>query len=317
MDTARKLGFLVVLLITGIPAFATNGTISGYVKDSSGTPQIGAVVEVFTSAAALGTVVFTNERGFYAVDGLLPGLYQVKVTAVSFLPSLKENVAVHSGGSVPVNVTLNTLADVKKLLPPRRSGTSDPDDWHWTLNSANRPVLRVFERDKDKNAGEGGDSSSLATLAAERPEDRALKTRLAFIAGSEADGFGSTGDMTTSFALEKSIFSSGMLFFDGNVAATNAGDPTGVLRASYAHDFGAASRPALTITYRRFATPETAVGNSPYSALEINSSNRTTVADIIDLSTARRSSRWSSRNASVRFALTEPSLSTCLRIRLL
>lgn len=286
---ARKFGFLVLMLMAVIPVFAGTGTISGYVKDSSGTPQIGAVVEVFTSAASLGTVTFTNDRGFYAVDDLVPGVYQIKVTAISFLPSFRENVALRAGARVLVNVTLNTLADVRKLLPPRRSGTSDPDDWHWTLNTANRPVLRAVDSNVNKDAGSSsssaaGDSSSLAGLSPERPEDRALKTRLAFMAGSDADGFGSTGDMTTSFALEKSIFSSGVLFFDGNVNASNAGgDPAGVLRASYAHDFGEASRPALAITYRRFASPGIGVGNAPYGAIEMNSSNRTTVAGIIDL----------------------------------
>jgi hypothetical protein len=280
---ARKLGFLVLVLLTGIPALASTGTITGYVKDSSGKPQVGAVVEVFTSAATLGSIVFTDDRGFFAADDLVPGIYQIKVTAISFLPSLKENVALRAGARVLINVTLNTLADVRKLLPPRRSGTSDPDDWHWTLNSAgNRPVLRAV----GNSTGSGGndsDSSSLAGLPGERPEDHALKTRLAFIAGSEADGFGSSGDMTTSFALEKSIFSSGVLFFDGNVAASSVGEPAGVLRASYAHDFGAASRPALAVTYRRFASPGMAVGNSPYAAIEMNTSDRMTVADAVDL----------------------------------
>lgn len=271
---ARKLGFLVLLFMAGIPAFADTGTISGYVRDSTGTPQIGAVVQVFTSAANLGSVVFTDDRGFYAASNLIPGVYQIRVTAISFLPSLKENVALRAGGRVLVNVTLNTLADARKLLPPRRSGTSDPDDWHWTLNSAgNRPVLRF-----------DGDSSSLAAVSSvERPEDRALKTRLAFMAGSDADGFGSSGDMTTAFALEKSVFSSGMFFFDGNVAASNTGDPAGVVRASYAHDFGAASRPALAITYRRFASPEMPMSNVPYGALEMNSSDQMTVAGLVDL----------------------------------
>ena len=102
------------------------------------------------------------------------------------------------------------------------------------------------------------------------------------MAGSEADGFGSAGDMTTAFALEKSMFSSGMLSFNGNIGA-NAGDPTGVLRASYSHDFGESSRPTFTITYRHFAVPGATVENSPYSAVDINSSDKMSVAGIVDL----------------------------------
>ena len=57
----RRLGFLeiVAVMVTSmaLPAWsgtvrgATSGTISGYVRDASGAPQMGAVVEVLSSAA--------------------------------------------------------------------------------------------------------------------------------------------------------------------------------------------------------------------------------------------------------------------------
>jgi hypothetical protein len=81
--------------------------------------------------------------------------------------------------------------------------------------------------------------------------DDVLKASVAFMAGAEAGGFGSAGDVTTAFALEKSLFSSGTLSFNGNIGASS-GDPTGVLRASYAHDIGDSSRPAFTVTYRHY-----------------------------------------------------------------
>jgi len=147
----RKLGCLLLFLLTGAPAFAAGvGVISGYVTDSSGSPQMGAVVDIYTSAATLGTTVFTDSKGHYSAENLPPGKYQVKVTAVAFLPSLRENVKLNSGAHVLINLTLSTLADALQFLPPRRSNASDPDDWHWTLrSSANRPVLRALEKDKD------------------------------------------------------------------------------------------------------------------------------------------------------------------------
>jgi hypothetical protein len=167
-----------------------------------------------------------------------------------------------------------------KFLPARRSPSTEPDDWHWTLRSAaNRPVLRIWEKDKDKNDGE----SPVVVSQSEKSESRALKASVAFMAGSEADGFGGAGDMTTSFALEKSLFNSGTLSFNGNIGASS-GDPTGVLRASYAHDLGNASRPTFTVTYRHFATPGSAVQNSPYAAIEMNTSDTMSVADFVDLS---------------------------------
>src|SRR6266852_1414600 len=250
---ARKLGCLLLLLSVWVPLRAASvGAITGYVKDNSGTPQMGALVEISVSAAMLGTTVFTDSRGYYSADNLLPGTYQIKVTASSFLPSLRENVGLRSGARLMINLTLSTLADAMKFLPARRSPATEPDDWHWTLRSAaNRPVLRIWEKDKDKNDGE---SPVVVSNRSENSENRALKASVAFIAGSEADGFGSAGDVTTSFALEKSLFNSGTISFNGNIG-TSSGDPTGVLRASYAHDLGNASRPTFTVTYRHFAAP--------------------------------------------------------------
>jgi hypothetical protein len=272
---ARKLGCLLLVLFAGTSMFAVNsGSISGYVKDSSGTPQIGAVVEVFTSAATLGATVFTDDRGFYSAQNLLPGIYQVKVTALSFLPSLRENVNLRAGARVLVNVTVNALVDSRKLLPAWRSSSTEADDWHWTLrSSANRPVLR-WQDVKD--------SSSTDNSGGEKPEDHSLKAQVAFMAGSEAEGFGGAGDMTTAFALQKSLFTDGVLSFNGNIGAVS-GDPAGVLQASYAHDFGAASRPKITVTYRRFAAPGLEAPNSPYAAVEMNTSDSTTVGDLLEV----------------------------------
>jgi hypothetical protein len=62
---------------------ATSGAISGYVRDGSGAPQMGAAVEILGSAAQA-LKVFTDDRGFYSVASLVPGTYSVKVSAPSF-----------------------------------------------------------------------------------------------------------------------------------------------------------------------------------------------------------------------------------------
>ena len=280
----RKIGSLLVVLFAWAPLHAASvGAIAGYVKDSSGTPQMGAVVEVFVSAARVGTTVFTDSRGYYVANNLPAGTYQVKVTAASFLPSLRENVLLRNGAHMIVNLTVNTLTDALRLIPSRRAETDEPDDWHWTLRSAaNRPILRVLEKDKDS-----ADSGALVVVSHGKSErggsDAPVKASVAFIAGSDAGGFGSTGDVTTAFAMEKSIFSSGTLSFNGNIGTASTGDPSGVLRASYSHDIGDSSRPTFTVTYRHFAAPGAAVLNSPYSAIEMSSSDSTTIAGFIDL----------------------------------
>ena len=71
----RKLGFLAVVavMITTVALTAwsetasgtISGAISGYVRDGSGAPQMGAAVEILDSAAQA-LKVFTDDRGFYS-----------------------------------------------------------------------------------------------------------------------------------------------------------------------------------------------------------------------------------------------------------
>src|ERR1700757_4689553 len=140
---ANRLKWLVVLLGASLPlSAATSGSISGIVKTSNGTPQMGALVEIFSAGVLQPITAFTTQSGTYQALNLEPGSYRLKVTAASYLPSLVENVVVHSGSRAIINVTLNTLAEAVRFLPPRQMSVQDQDDWKWTLRSAsNRPIL--------------------------------------------------------------------------------------------------------------------------------------------------------------------------------
>src|ERR1700685_2811861 len=184
----QKLGFLVVVVITvttvTIPAWCgtVSGAISGYVRDGTGAPQMGAAVEILGSAAQA-LKVFTDDRGFYSVANLLPGTYSVKVSAPSFLPTLREKIGLRSGAKLMVNVTLTTLFEAIQLVPLR--GPVDDDDWKWTLRSvANRPILRVLE-----------DGTTVVAQSGESAADHDLKGSVSFLAGSPGEGFGNPADM--------------------------------------------------------------------------------------------------------------------------
>ncbi len=265
---ARKLGCVTLVLALAVPALAAGkpGTIAGYVRNSAGTPQMGAMVEVFTRAIQPMTV-FTDAHGHFAASGLTPGVYHVKVTAPSFLPALRENVPLRAGSAVLVDFTLNTLFEAMQLLPTPRA-TSDEDGWKWTLRSAaNRPILRVMDN---------------GPMVVTKGNERTLKARVAFVAGSQAEGFGSAGEMSTNFSLERSIFSSGTLSLGGNVGY-GAGPQDGVVRASYSHRMGDGSTPELTLTMRRFATPDSVVHGAALQAFTLRMSDSFSLANFIDL----------------------------------
>src|SRR5580692_6268138 len=207
----QRLGFLVVVAAmvaaVALPARCgtISGAISGYVRDGSGAPQMGAAVEILGSAAqALQTLkVFTDDRGFYSVASLLPGTYSVKVRAPSFLPTLREKIGVRAGAKLMVNVTLTTLFEDIQLVPLRTP--SDDDDWKWTLRSvANRPILRVLE-----------DGSTVVAQSGESAADHDLKGTVTLLGGSPGQGFGSPSDMTAGFAVERALLSSGTLRLNG------------------------------------------------------------------------------------------------------
>jgi len=255
-----------VIVALALPAWAADrpGAISGYVRDASGIPQMGAVVEVAGSAARTLTV-FTDGAGFYSATNLLPGFYSVKVSAASFLPALREKIGLHPGSSVHVNITLNTLLNAMRAAPLR--GSTDDDDWKWTLRSvANRPVLRVF-----------GDPAATA-----EQQGHDLKASLSFLAGSAAGGYGSGSDMSTGFSLERSIFSVDRVGLSGNVGYGD-GLPAAVLRAIYSHRLPDGSGPSMAITMRRFAPSDPNLHNAALQALALSAGDDFTVGDVLEL----------------------------------
>src|SRR5450755_935316 len=216
----QKLGFILAIAVivpavafpawSGTASSTVPGAISGYVRDGGGEPQMGAAVEILTSAAQA-IKVFTDDRGFYSVASLLPGMYSVKVSAPSFLPTLREKIGVRAGAKLMVNVTLTKLFEAIQLVPLR--GPVEDDDWKWTLRTvANRPILRVLE-----------DGSTVVAQSGESAGDHDLKGTVTFLAGSPGQGFGSPSDMTAGFAVERSLLSSGTLRLNGNVGYDSDG----------------------------------------------------------------------------------------------
>jgi Carboxypeptidase regulatory-like domain len=265
----RKLGCFVMTLGLVLPVWAKEGpgTISGHVRDASGVPQMGAMVEIIGSAVVPSLRVFTDAEGFYSAHGLLPGLYSLKVSAPYFLPVLRSRVSLPGGSDVIVNVTLATLFDAVQSAPWK--GPSDEDDWKWVLRSAsNRPILRVVQAQAK--------ASSAAT------GDRNLKGSLSFLAGSPSLGFGSTSDVSTTFAVEKSILATGTLAVRGNVGY-GEGLPAAVVRASYRHKMPNGSEPQVGLTVRNLPAPDIGQRRASLQALALSTSDNFTLGDVLEL----------------------------------
>ncbi len=239
------------------------GAISGYVRNASGTPQMGAVVQILGSAHRTLTV-FTDAAGYYTASGLLPGLYSLKVTAPSFLPALREKVGLRPGDSLSINVTLSTLLGIMELGPVR--SLPDDDDWKWTLRSvANRPILRIFD---DPAKAETQKHETTGTVS--------------FLAGSDASGYGSGSDMTTGFKLERSMFSDGHLAFSGDVGYGDS-VPAAVLRTTYSRRLQDGSQPTVGLTVRRFAASDPSLHNASLQAVALSAADEFALGDVLEL----------------------------------
>ncbi len=257
-----------------LPVFASEqpGAISGYVRNASGVPQMGAVVEILGSkigseigSASRLLTTFTDGLGFYSATGLPPGVYSVKVSAASFLPAVRERLAMAPGGHLKVNVTLNTLLGA--LDVGRIRVVPDEDDWKWTLRSvANRPILRVF------------DDPAQVT----EKQDHELRGTLSFLAGSTSDGYGSGSDMSTGFTLERSVFSTGRVGVSGNVGYGD-GTPDTVFRTTYSHVLADGSQPTVALTVRRFAPSDPNLHNAALQAVALAMADSFSVGDVLEL----------------------------------
>lgn len=254
-----------MLLGLSLPLWASGadrpGAISGYVRDASGEAQMGAVVQIL-GAANRTLTVFTDGSGHYTATGLLPGIYSLKVSAPSFLPTLRERVGLKPGATLNVNITLSTLLNVMQLGPVR--SVSNDDDWKWTLRSvANRPILRIF----DDPASEKQNHEFTGTLS--------------FLAGSAAAGYGTGSDVSTAFTLERSVFSAGRLAFTGNVGY---GDnlPAAVVRARYSHRLANGSEPTMALTVSRFAQSDPNLHNAALQALALSAADDIAIGDVLE-----------------------------------
>ena len=266
----RKFGYLVVALGLAFPAWCVErpASITGYVRNASGAPQMGAAVELL-GPAIQSLRVFTDEKGFFAATGLVPGTYTVKVSAPAFLPTLREKIGVRAGASVLLNLTLSTLFDAVQFSP--RRGGEDDGDWDWVLRStANRPVLRVLP-----------DGSPVVVAKANRPGPD-LKGTLAFVAGSQSQGFGSVSDRSTAFVVEKSIFSTDTIKFRGDVGY-GPGLPNAVVRASYKHRLANGSTPEVAFTMRRLSSPDLGLRDADLQALALTMTDNIALGDVLEV----------------------------------
>jgi len=124
-----------------------SGSIAGVVRNASGVPQMGATVFLFNRSERLLERAITNERGLFGFGLLTPDLYSVRVSLASFIPAVKQQIAVQPGMQSLLYVNLaSVLSSIELVYAKPGEGALMSDDWKWVLkeSTATRPVLRML-----------------------------------------------------------------------------------------------------------------------------------------------------------------------------
>jgi carboxypeptidase family protein/TonB-dependent receptor-like protein len=113
---------LAVLLILGIVfplavwGQVAGGTIYGTITDPSEKSIPQAQVSITNVATGVTTTVMTNSDGFFTAPNLLPGEYEITLTAKGFATEVRRGITVTVGGQQVFNLTLRVGAAAKTVV---------------------------------------------------------------------------------------------------------------------------------------------------------------------------------------------------------
>src|SRR5580704_14512076 len=108
--------FGLVTLIQPIRAQVAGGTLSGTIADASGVGIPKAQVEAKNTATGISRTVPTNDDGYYTLVNLLPGDYDVTITASGFSTEIKKGLTVTVGDHRTMDLSLRVGNAVKTTI---------------------------------------------------------------------------------------------------------------------------------------------------------------------------------------------------------
>lgn len=90
--------------------FAQNGSVSGHVNDSGGSPITDATAAIRLLSTNQVTVAKTNSSGYFLFPPLATGIYELQATAPPFATTTVKNIRIEVGGSRDFDLTLKPEA---------------------------------------------------------------------------------------------------------------------------------------------------------------------------------------------------------------
>jgi outer membrane receptor protein involved in Fe transport len=183
--------FCILLITCTAPTRAqvVGGTLSGTVSDSSGAgiPQANLVIR--NVATGVERSVTTNSDGFYTTVNLLPGTYEVTISATGFSIQTGHGISMSVGAQVTFDVTLRV-----GTVSNRVEVTAQVPDVQLTSSDISAVVGATTVRELPLNG------RSWTDLAALQPGVSTIQTQPSFATGSDRGNRGFGQQLTISGA---------------------------------------------------------------------------------------------------------------------
>jgi hypothetical protein len=98
--------FVWIILSLPIQAQVAGASLSGTVTDASGAALAGAKVMIENLATGVSRETTTDKDGFYTAPNLLPGTYEITVSAAGFATQVRKGITLSVGGQSSENVAM-------------------------------------------------------------------------------------------------------------------------------------------------------------------------------------------------------------------
>ena len=180
---------VTILFPAVLQAQVAGGTLSGTISDPTGRAIPQAQIAITNVATGVERTVTTNTDGFYTAVNLLPGEYQVKITAIGFNTELKTGITMNVGAQQTFDLTLHvgTVTHTVQV-------TTDAPAIQVTSSEISATVNATTVRELPLNG------RSWTDLAALQPGVDTIQTQPSFATGSDRGNRGFGQQLTISGA---------------------------------------------------------------------------------------------------------------------
>ncbi|PYT57483.1 MAG: hypothetical protein DMG35_20210 [Acidobacteria bacterium] len=184
--------FLIFGILSSVPVDAqvAGGTLSGTITDPSDKTIPQAQVSIANVATGITTTVTTNSDGFYTVPNLLPGEYEITVSAKGFNTEARKGISLTVGAQQVFNLTLHVGSAAKTVVEV----TTEAPAVQLTSSEISAVVNATTVRELPLNG------RSWTDLAALQPGVSTIQTQPTFSVGADRGNRGFGQQLTISGA---------------------------------------------------------------------------------------------------------------------